>query len=118
MRLQMFLQSLLQRQLLRFVKNAPQKIMCPFAMCPINQIRTLRCQCFQGRLEPLRLQKPQECTTEDHVSVCHVPHPPNSDFAVSVLSRPTGTTAVTETSRPVLKNKSLEFSSHTNTTSP
>merc|ERR1719489_23023 len=33
MRLQMFLQSLLQRQLLRFVKNAPQKIMCPFAMC-------------------------------------------------------------------------------------
>merc|ERR1712200_371117 len=59
----------------------------------------------------------QECTAEDHVSVCHVPHQPNSDFAVSVLSRPTGTTAVTETSRPVLKNKLLEVSSLTNSTS-
>merc|ERR1712200_223831 len=59
----------------------------------------------------------QECTAEDHVSVCHVPHQPSSDFAVSVLSRLTGTTAVTETSRPVLKNKLLEVSSHTNSTS-
>merc|ERR1712013_483082 len=59
----------------------------------------------------------QECTAEDHVSVCHAPHPPNSDFAVSVLSRPTGATAVTEASRPVLKNKSVEASSHTNSTS-
>merc|ERR1719206_1610903 len=41
MRLQMFLQVLLQRQLLRFVKNAPQKIMRPFAMRPIHQVRTL-----------------------------------------------------------------------------
>merc|ERR1712002_710956 len=58
----------------------------------------------------------QECTTEDHVFVCHAPHQPNSDFAVSVLSRPTGATAVTEASRLVLKNKSSEVSSHTNTT--
>merc|ERR1712168_651801 len=58
----------------------------------------------------------QECTTEDHASVCHVPHQPNSDFAVSALSRPTGVTAVTEASRLALKNKSLEVSSHTNTT--
>merc|ERR1719206_534527 len=58
----------------------------------------------------------QECTAEDHVFVCHVPHQPNSDFAVSALSRPTGATAVTEASRLVLKNKSSEVSSHTNTT--
>ena len=32
----------------------------PFAMRPIHQVRTLRCQRFQGRLEPLRLQKPQD----------------------------------------------------------
>merc|ERR1712240_87821 len=58
----------------------------------------------------------QEFTTEDHVSVCHAPHQPSSDFAVSALSRPTGATAVTEASRLALKNKSLEVSSHTNTT--
>merc|ERR1712234_71134 len=58
----------------------------------------------------------QECTAEDHVSVCHAPHPPNSDFAVSALSRPTGATAVTEASRPAKKNKSLEVSSLTNST--
>merc|ERR1719334_2957080 len=59
----------------------------------------------------------QESTTEDHVSVFHVPHQPSSDFAVSALSRLTGATAVTEVSRPVKKNKSLEVSSHTNSTS-
>merc|ERR1719317_454850 len=59
----------------------------------------------------------QECTAEDHVSVFHAPHQPSSDFAVSVLSRPTGATAVTEVSRPAKKNKSLEVSSHTNSTS-
>merc|ERR1712200_314251 len=59
----------------------------------------------------------QECTAEDHVFVCHVPHQPNSDFAVSALSRPTGATADTEASRPVKKNKLLEVSSHTNSTS-
>merc|ERR1712200_285331 len=58
----------------------------------------------------------QECTAEDHVSVCHVPHQPNSDFAVSVLSRLTGATADTEALRPVKKNKLLEVSSHTNST--
>merc|ERR1719477_201579 len=59
----------------------------------------------------------QECTAEDHASVCHVPHQPNSDFAVSELSKPTGATAVTEASRLALKNKSSEVSSHTNSTS-
>merc|ERR1711872_206008 len=58
----------------------------------------------------------QECTTEDHASVCHAPHQLNSDFAVSALSKPTGATAVTEASRLALKNKSSEVSSHTNTT--
>merc|ERR1719457_372295 len=57
------------------------------------------------------------CTAEDHASVCHVPHQPNSDFAVSELSKPTGATVVTEVSRPAKKNKSLEVSSHTNSTS-
>merc|ERR1712096_281922 len=78
MRLQMSLQMLLQKQLLRFVKNAPQKIMCPFAMCPKHQ---------------------------------------NSDFAVSKLSTLTGTIVVTEASRPVPKNKSMEVTLTTNSTS-
>merc|ERR1712183_581252 len=59
----------------------------------------------------------QECTTEDHVSVCHVPQAPNSDFAVSKLSTLTGTIVVTEASRPVPKNKSMEVTSTTNSTS-
>merc|ERR1712119_257684 len=59
----------------------------------------------------------QECTTEDHVSVCHAPHTPNSDFAVSKLSTLTGTIVVTEASRPVPKNKSMEVTSTTNSTS-
>merc|ERR1712183_1183187 len=59
----------------------------------------------------------QECTTEDHVSVCHVPQAPNSDFAVSKLSTLTGTIVVTEASRPVPKNKSMEVTSITNSTS-
>merc|ERR1712096_546572 len=59
----------------------------------------------------------QECTTEDHVSVCHVPHTPNSDFAVPKLSTLTGTIVVTEASRPVQKNKSMEVTSTTNSTS-
>merc|ERR1712096_72577 len=59
----------------------------------------------------------QECTTEDHVSVCHVPQAPNSDFAVSKLSTLTGTIVVTEASRPVPKNKSMEVTLTTNSTS-
>merc|ERR1712176_847311 len=59
----------------------------------------------------------QESTTEDHVSVCHAPHQPSSDFVVSALSRLTGATAVTEASRPAKNNKSSEASSHTNSTS-
>merc|ERR1712096_374099 len=59
----------------------------------------------------------QECTTEDHVSVCHVPQAPNSDFAVSKLSTLTGIIVVTEASRPVPKNKSMEVTSTTNSTS-
>merc|ERR1712013_842139 len=49
----------------------------------------------------------QECTAEDHASVCHAPNAPSSDFAVSALSRPTRATAVTEASRPAKKNKSM-----------
>merc|ERR1712183_773147 len=48
----------------------------------------------------------QECTAEDHVSVCHVLQVPNSDFAVSKLSMLTGTIVATEASRPVPKTKS------------
>merc|ERR1712096_109516 len=59
----------------------------------------------------------QECTTEDHVSVCHVPHTPNSDFTWAKLSTLTGTIVVTEASRPVPKNKSMEVTSTTNSTS-
>merc|ERR1712202_45840 len=59
----------------------------------------------------------QECTTEDHVSVCHVPQAPNSDFAVSKMGTLTGTIVVTEASRPVPKNKSMEVTSTTNPTS-
>merc|ERR1712119_11306 len=59
----------------------------------------------------------QECTTEDHVSVCHVPQALNSDFAVSKLSTLTGTIVVTEVSRPVPKNKSMVVTSTTNSTS-
>merc|ERR1712119_154143 len=59
----------------------------------------------------------QECTTEDHVSVCHVPQAPNSDFAVSKLSTLTGTIVVTEALRPVPKNKSMVVTSTTNSTS-
>merc|ERR1712002_474548 len=54
---------------------------------------------------------------KDHVSVCHVPHTPNSDFAVSKLSTLTGTAVPTEASRPVPKNKSMEVTSTTNSTS-
>merc|ERR1712002_718294 len=59
----------------------------------------------------------QECTAEDHVSVCHVPHLPNSDFAESKLSMFTGTVVLTEASRPAPKKKSLEVTSTTNSTS-
>merc|ERR1712168_294996 len=59
----------------------------------------------------------QECTAEDHVSVCHVPHTPNSDFAVSKLSMLTGMVVLTEASRPVPKKKSMEVTSTTNSTS-
>merc|ERR1712183_677705 len=58
----------------------------------------------------------QECTAEDHASVCHVPQAPNSDFAVSKLSMLTGTIVVTEASRPVPK-KSMGVTSTTNSTS-
>merc|ERR1712042_134848 len=58
----------------------------------------------------------QECTAEDHVSVCHVPHTPNSDFAVSKLSMLIGMVVLTEASRPVPK-KSMEVTSTTNSTS-
>merc|ERR1712096_534551 len=57
----------------------------------------------------------QECTAEDHVSVCHVLQVPNSDFAVSKLSMLTGTIVVTEASRPVPKKKSMEVTSTTMT---
>merc|ERR1712183_630513 len=46
-----------------------------------------------------------------------MPHTPNSDFAVSELSRLTGIIVVTEASRHVPKNKSMEVSSTTNSTS-
>merc|ERR1712202_82558 len=59
----------------------------------------------------------QECTAEDHASVCHVPQVPSSDFAVSKLSRLTGTIVVTEASRPVPKKKSMEVTSTTHGTS-
>merc|ERR1719427_556302 len=59
----------------------------------------------------------QECTAEDHASVCHVPQAPNSDFAVSKLSTSTGTIVVTEASRPVPKKKSMGVTSTTNSTS-
>merc|ERR1712042_296780 len=59
----------------------------------------------------------QECTAEDHVSVCHVPHTPNSDFAVSKLSMLTGMVVLTEALRPVPKKKSTEVTSTTNSTS-
>ena len=78
---------LLQKQLLRFVKNAPQKIMVSLEKLKIN---LLLCQYLKSIIYFI-------------VSVCHVPHTPNSDFAVSVLSRLTGTIVVTEASRPVPK---------------
>merc|ERR1712168_754826 len=59
----------------------------------------------------------QECTAEDHVSVCHVPHLPNSVFAVSKPSMLTGTVVLTEASRLAPKKKSLEVTSTTNSTS-